>query len=508
MFLIGSALCAQMPPVPTLKPIKSFYTADELRQDIDQLQALLERYHPNYGLIESPEALNHRFEAVRKGIKDKHYTLHQAFMLLKPLVTQVNDGHTCLSMSPLQQIEYIQKLRSPRATFDYIGDSLFVRADGEALSSARKVNKINGLSIPNLRVALGDFVCRDHQGDSLALAANSYVLNFYLAQLFHERNKPYEIDILSATGKSTGLEFKSEPFSTQMIRRSLEEKKKKYFLYWKDSLPILSIDSFVHDEQEFEQFLDKSFSEIKASAAKDLVIDLRKNSGGILRSASVLLAYLLDRKHHFPKYVHITGNEVQEGDSIIPANTSFLGYAGMQKNKMSARYIKQRLNKNLRQVANWPYKRAVKPRGLVVPTKPISWGKDEFDGNIHVLISEHTFSAASQFARQLRLYNRRAIFYGQPTGGSGGRSCMSSELSFVLKNTRFEASIPFICEMQDLEPDRSFFLPDIFVLDNFAARLAKLDLGLRAINKNITGNLFMLVPKLKPAPNFSKANSS
>ena len=85
---------------------------------------------------------------------------------------------------------------------------------------------------------------------------------------------------------------------------------------------------------------------------------------------------------------------------------------------------------------------------------------------------------------------------------------MSSELAFVLKNTRFEASIPFICEMQDLEPDRSFFLPDIFVLDNFAARLANLDLGLRAINKNITGNLFMPVPKLKPAPNFSKANSS
>jgi C-terminal processing protease CtpA/Prc len=130
-----------------------------------------------------------------------------------------------------------------------------------------------------------------------------------------------------------------------------------------ENLALMSIPTFGYydNKQKFYAFLDSAFEQVHRSEVRNLILDLRDNSGGDPICASRLLSYL--ERQPAPYFAHTYG-----------------GYEDLAK------------------------------------PIPIS-GKNAYAGNLYVLINGRCFSTTGHLCALLK-YSRRATFVGEETGGT------------------------------------------------------------------------------------------
>lgn len=129
------------------------------------------------------------------------------------------------------------------------------------------------------------------------------------------------------------------------------------------NLAVMSIPTFgfYDNQQKFYSFLDSAFEQVNRSGIKNLILDLRNNSGGDPICSARLMSYL--EKQPAPYFARI--------------------YAGYES--------------------------------LAQPI-PVS-SKNAFGGNLYVLINGGSFSSTGHLCALLK-YHRRATFVGEETGGT------------------------------------------------------------------------------------------
>ena len=131
---------------------------------------------------------------------------------------------------------------------------------------------------------------------------------------------------------------------------------------------VMRIDAFA-EPYWFHRYLASAMNALRDEPPEALVIDLRRNSGGRVRLAGLLMAVLIDRPYRLYQTVAIKGR------------SGLATYA--------------------------------------VPTLDAAEGGPVWEGPIAVLIGPNTASAAAAFAGAARAYGL-ATLIGRPTGGLGG----------------------------------------------------------------------------------------
>ncbi len=185
-----------------------------------------------------------------------------------------------------------------------------------------------------------------------------------------------------------------------------------------------SLDSYKDKRNGFKTFLENTFKEIDIKKIKHLIIDIRKNEGGEQGMEDHLLSYIINKKYTKYNYVE------------IPSFTcSFLEYTDY---KNEDAILMKELKKDFYEANDG---KILNKKGHYEGDKP---SKNNFKGEIYILISGLTFSGGSEFA-SLAKNHTNAKFIGEETGGGYYGNTSGSFLKVTLPNTKLIARIP-ICK--------------------------------------------------------------
>ena len=385
---------------------KDMLTENEMIDDLQQLKTDLLQVHPNH-LDGFSKDVRNAFESAFKKVKSP-MTVYEFRNLLSEIFAKLGDAHT--TISPISLAGYFIPIDLK------VMENGFYVINGHSFKPGDKVISIGGIPIEEIY----------EEYKKRISAENIYWVNAWF------ENNPLHYEMISQMGgvvlddnidiivKRNGELIKitiNPPFSKLTSNtkyknyKSLSEQN-KIFLY-----DINHENSYVHFvmkackyNEEYEQFLEMMFKDIKENKIENIILDLRGNVGG---SSTVARAFL--------KYIDVEG---------------YLSFGGKVR---YSKQISKRLGYNRKNgVINIP-------NGYVKNDK-----KEElvFGGNIYVLIDNETFSSAVYFSTLIS-DNELGTTIGRPTGGMP--TSYGKILRLQLKHSKLHYKI---CYAQFIRPSK------------------------------------------------------
>lgn len=200
--------------------------------------------------------------------------------------------------------------------------------------------------------------------------------------------------------------------------KGFQTKAQNYSLSFQNDLAIIEINNFL-DWEQASLFFAEAFRELKEKKTKRLVIDIRNNSGGNSAIAAELISYFYAKKmklyeKSIVRYSHTRWAFYQQCDWL---NDIKAKDAAFYKSLIS----KKNFGKNITE-------REAETR---TPKR-----QNFFNGDVYLLTSNYTFSAAADLAWAFKHYNMGKII-GEETGGNG--VSFGDTISITLPNTGLQA---------------------------------------------------------------------
>ncbi|NJO88376.1 MAG: hypothetical protein HC831_04950 [Chloroflexia bacterium] len=195
------------------------------------------------------------------------------------------------------------------------------------------------------------------------------------------------------------------------------------------------------ENDHYEKFLKESFREIKTRGTEYLIIDLRNNEGGIDRWGAMLYAYLTDKKFRYYKELRLSG--VKFTTEPYLQKPRFFGILKLLVHKKDGKYF-------------WPHHKNLKVQ------KP---RRETFNGKVYILVNGNSYSVTSEFAAIARS-EKRALFFGQETGGTYEGNNSGTFAFVTLPNSRLTLAIPILAYYLDVHPENPLdrgILPDYYI---------------------------------------------
>lgn len=369
-------------------------------QDIDTLHKYIEEIHPNAYAYKSKKSIDSLYDRVKSKITDS-ISIYTFYNYASLLTANYGDGHLS-TLFP--QNWYSEKHIVVPFTIDIIDQKVYIQ----------KFNKNTGLSKNSEIIEINDAPIKSII-DTMLLTRSGESYNFRkerlkedFSQLLFSINgfdNKYKVKIKQENIEKTcildGIDYKTY----RKIAAGSERKIPDYSITYnkKNNTCILDFREF-NDLQKFKIFLDTTFSSIKKQQIKNLIIDLRNNSGGNSELGDELLQYIA--KNDFTQY-----------DKTLMKVSPHL-------KKLWATYFlpKGYIDSSMLQ-------KVMKiPDGVIVQTdtvfeeetelKKIKEQSIRFDGNVYLLTNNYTFSSAADFAWCFKHYKMGKII-GEETGGWG-----------------------------------------------------------------------------------------
>lgn len=184
---------------------------------------------------------------------------------------------------------------------------------------------------------------------------------------------------------------------------------------------------------KFEAFMDSAFLDMNSRNTQHLIIDLRDNEGGGDGYSEKLFS-------------HITPNPIVPGQMVVPSKTfPFQQYAVNLSDDIKgymadpAEFLRD--DKTL----------FIKQKYLDMMGTTIPPAKDQFRGQIVVLINEGVFSAGTSLVDNLYKHRQtsgqKITFVGEEFGGDifAGIGCSGQSYTVQLPNSAITVDMPFLC---------------------------------------------------------------
>jgi hypothetical protein len=378
------------------------FTPREMKEDLDSLTRYIEETHPN-PYYRYPQKNFYSAASAATGRMQKPLSLMEFYLLVQSLIACLEDGHTDLKppvagYNKTDPFAFPYELKLAAAAPYITCTRAFLPAVGE-LPAGAVITHIN--RIPAKKIV--DDIISLNTGETRAFRADfgANYLDFYLETLYKTKGR-YKI--------SYRYDHQAKEMIVKGIRQqALTERLKKY----RDSLGKLPPPQQVFyslqlqpgtrtamiDFQGFENlgrfkvFIDSAFKVIKSEGIQNLVIDIRKNSGGDSDIGDEFLQYLahgpfrqydqvVEKHSRLLKErlrMHRTGKKWSREDSIFMATPDTV---------ITERY------------GNIPFKNT-----------PL-----RFTGKVYLLTGAYTFSSAADFAQCIKHYKLGTII-GEETGG-------------------------------------------------------------------------------------------
>ena len=376
-----------MPDLSDETLLTEHLSVEQMHQDIDALlKGALER-HPNLGKYTQVSELKSYTQTLKSQVT-KPLMRTEFYKIVGQLSHKFNDGHAFL-IWPYQEYNLLKEQGAKPFPFEVFINSqreLYIQNDyqsgSERVLGESKILSINGISTKDLVLDMQKYTGGESQLLREKVVAARFPVNLWAVYGFIDEFR-LEIEV---EGKVKTLQI-SAAQDWQQTESVFSEKTKKehYFKELEDGVALLYLEHFDIKPSEFEDFVDDSFEKIKALNIHSLIIDIRNNPGGNTDTVAYLSRYL--------------------------ANKPFRLVSALQ----------EKLNKENRGWFNYKGE-----EGEIVDTKWDEWETPinddvRFTGNVYLLTSSISYSAAIVFATTLK-DNGFATLVGQPTQGFANQS--------------------------------------------------------------------------------------
>ncbi len=295
-------------------------------------------------------------------------------------------------------------------------------------AQCREIVKINGKD--------ANFVCRELLKVCRAQAIEGRDLSEKFALYFHLIFGTEKRDFVLQSVDNKTITVKAITFEEWLKNHENCCQKQLSWGYFSDEngqkSVHLDIPDFFFDAEKTAKGMPELLQEWDSAQVKKIRIDLRKNLGGSLMAAEKLFSFFcadtlfLEKKSYLKSLIF----DDFEYISLI----SNRPYSVALHAKISDYFAK---NFTGNEKSGYQNKEGYYGNTLYLPAKTT------FKGEVEVLVSEETFSAAEHFCRLFRLAKRGKII-GKPTGGSAKTLQADIVLTYTLSGSHISFEIPLV----------------------------------------------------------------
>ena len=430
--------------------ITALHNPKDLHKDVDKAYRKLRKLHPKLYQFITKNDLDFKFDSLKKTISYSMTSL-DFYKKLAPVVSEVRQGHISLS-PPSRKYKKNERKELVKKKFEFydlefenVKDAFLVKANYGIDSTliGDEVLKINKEPIEKLiedykKMFSSDGYNTTFYDKFIALRFSSFYFKDkgYLDSLSITLKKQDSIYIkmlrrISKDSLGDKSKVKDSIGSEKMVKLSREEKKLKKdkikirqknnlkygyikskniytrnfdFIGKDSSIAYVQIRNFSNGK--YKDFYKEVFQKIDSASTKNLIIDLRDNTGGRLDEITNLYSYLIDENFQFIEKAQSLTRIPFLKAFVSSKSSIFANIAGVLSAPIT---IPIELMRGSKKDGMLYYKLASSRKNR----KPNDLN---FKGDIYVLINGNSFSASSILATNLKA-THRATFVGEETGG-------------------------------------------------------------------------------------------
>lgn len=438
-------------------PAKRF-SSQELREDFSILQKTLKANHPSLYWYSSQDSVDNFFSAAYKGFNDS-LTEQQFRKRVSWVINKIHCGHTVVRPSKAYSKYYSrQKIKSFPLLLKVWKDSAVVITNllkDTIVKQGTIVTQINGVPVDRIVDSMCQLISSDGYSDIFKYQVISFNFPAFYKYTYG-LDSMYTIQYTDSTGKlneKTYKNFDSKADSLNSSQSTLpgfltKKQLRQYKLYSERKLDfdsssntaIIAVNTF--SKGRLIRFFHRSFKKIRQQRIKNIVLDLRLNTGGSVMACTRLSQYLINRPFHVSDTVAAFSRSFPYKKYTKPW---FIYWLNMQ--------LSGRRMKDGRIHFRYFEKHLFKPKT-----------KNHFNGNIYILTGGYTFSAATLTASNLKGQKNVTIVGEETGGGAYGNSAMLLS-GIILPNTGLRIALPLFRMVLDAsrKKDGHGVLPDVEV---------------------------------------------
>lgn len=444
LFVIVFVACGQ-------ESIEKQFPTQELLEDVEVLQAQLQKYHPGLYTYTSKKDMDAAFDSIRTQLQEPLDAI-DFYRRLLPLHNKIRNGHTFII--PSEVWSKAAEANLFHFPFDIYWDdrALYLLRNFSAnteISVGSKIISINGIKASEVYWKLVEGWTKDGFNTTFPeKIVHQDFSEFYLNSFGSFETFDLEIE---QHGIRVHYQVAGMPISAirEMAKRRYNFDKLPWYndnsdtsfhFSMKDqnafmTLPTFNIDVIKDNKTDYESFFKSCFTAIEEKEISNLVIDIRGNGGGHGDVASELFSYLHKEPFTLIKDIYAIANKIEDKK--------------MYQGKISSVNLQMKLGLNKVGASKYvPKKAAAKKNHLTLGDRNPSF--PNFNGQVIIVMDGWSFSASGMFTA-LMTKRDNTIFVGEEAGGNPHTQVGDFEQMLVLPNSKVRIRIPLLVQYMDVD---------------------------------------------------------
>ncbi|MPT31935.1 MAG: hypothetical protein E2600_09780 [Chryseobacterium sp.] len=418
-------------------PVK--LSVKNMRTDLEILWSTIKEMHPGYGYFTPVDSLRKVYDQTFSSLTKPLYE-GEFISQIYPFICKLRCGHTQIKHS--RGYKYPSGLYPAHLPFKVLvknGKVFVTNHQTEAVNTGDEIISINNVAVEEIISHGSDLYSTDGYNKTFKELFLSEYDGFEDAcNKYYHWQGDYKLQVRTVQGLlkdltiDTNTKSANEPVSSSFdnyanwtTAENTGNLKLRFFN--NSSIALFETKPFSYEDTIVYK---QAFKEIENKKIKNLILDMRHNTGGDIRVAIQLLSYLADTPF----------NIIKDVKSRLPNPTL---------SKSVNYFDKQRMKSFLRgyKIANkegsWYHVETTSAMGTVYG--PLELAKDHrFKNNLYVLIDGATFSSGALFTAALKSQRKNVKFIGRETAG-GEEGCNGMVMQeLTLPNSKVMIDFPWM----------------------------------------------------------------
>lgn len=474
LILIFSFSCSTIKK-SSFDPSKKF-SPIELKQDFLILDNVLKSNHPSLYWYTPKDSIDNYFAETYRSLKDS-LTEQQFRRKISWAISKIHCGHTSVRYSKAYAKYFIkQKTELFPFQLKVWKDSAIVisnLAKGDSvIKRGTPITAINHIPVKDIIDSMCELISSDGYSNIFKYQVISFNFPAFYKNTFG-LDSSYNVRYIDSKGKQIEKIYKNFEGTVAFLntkqpllpQETTRKKIRKANLIADRNIEIdtslktalVSVNTF--SKGKLIRFFRRSFTNIKKRNIKNIILDLRLNSGGSIFACTRLSQYLVDKSFHVADTVAAYTRSFPYKSYVKPW---FIYWLSM--------HISGRRYEDGRIHFRYFEKHYFKPKK-----------KKHFNGNIYLLTGGYTFSAATIVAGSLKGQSNVKII-GEETGGGGYGNSAMLLTTIVLPHTGVRVSLPLyrmvlnanrVKNGRGISPDIQVAPSSKYIKNNVDAKLQK-----------------------------------